>query len=75
MPVSMTIIDGLSFIMVTINSSVNVIIYYFLGASFRKQLKEMAKESTEQLQKWSSTLVVAGLSQIILPMQNLDRAY
>ena len=67
MPVSMTIIDGLSFIMVTINSSVNFIIYYFLGESFRKELKKMAKE-------WSSTLVVAGSSQIILSMQNLERA-
>ena len=75
MPVSMTIIDGLSFIMVTINSSVNFIIYYFLGESFRKELKKMAKESTEQLKRWSSTLVVTGSSQIIWSMQNLERAY
>jgi hypothetical protein len=32
----MTIIEALSYIMVTINSSVNFVIYYFLGESFRK---------------------------------------
>ena len=52
MPVSITIINDLSYIMVTINSSVNFIIYCFLGESFRKEMKKMAKESREQFQKW-----------------------
>ena len=55
MPASMTIIEALSYIMVTINSSVNFVIYYFLGESFQKELKKMAKESKEQFQKWCST--------------------
>ena len=52
MPVSMTIINDLSYIMVTINCSVNFIIYCFLGESFRKEMKKMVEESREQCQKW-----------------------
>ena len=48
----MTIINDLSYIMVTINCSVNFIIYCFLGESFRKEMKKMAEESREQFQKW-----------------------
>ena len=52
MPGSMTIITLIALVMVTINSSVNFIIYYFLGESFRKESKKMAEESREQFQKW-----------------------
>ena len=31
---------------------INFIIYYFLGESFRKELKKIAEESREQFQKW-----------------------
>ena len=52
MPISMTVINDLSYIMVTINCSVNFIIYCFLGESFRKEMKKMAEESREQFKKW-----------------------
>ena len=34
------------------NSSINFVIYCFLGESFRKEMKKMAEESREQCQKW-----------------------
>ena len=52
MPISMTVINDLSYIMVTINCSVNFIIYCFLGESFRKEMKKMAEESREKFKKW-----------------------
>ena len=52
MPVSMTIINDLSYIMITINCSVNFIIYCFLGESFRKEMKKMAEESKAECKKW-----------------------
>ena len=48
----MTIIGGLDYVMVTINSSVNFVIYYILGESFRKEVKKITEEMREQFQKW-----------------------
>jgi len=48
----MTIIGGLDYVMVTMNSSVNFIIYYILGESFTKEVKKITEEIREQFQKW-----------------------
>ena len=47
----MTIIGGLDYVMVTINSSVNFIIYYTLGESFRKEVKKFTEETREAIPK------------------------
>ena len=47
----MTIIGGLDYVMVKMNSSVNFVIYYILGESFRKEVKKITEETREQFQK------------------------
>ena len=55
-PIGMSIISSVDYIMLTNNSSINVIIYYALSESFRNEALKMGKEFFKRLHKISSKI-------------------
>ena len=57
-PLGIMVFTSLDDVLVTINSSINFIIYYVLGKSFRDESIKMVKELKEKIQKLCSIQII-----------------